>query len=68
MSVALKEKPKRRELAPPKGKAMVAPERARTLTAEEIDRLTEPERRRRSSEICKELVKMIRQREEAAQS
>ena len=58
----------RKQPATSKGKATVAPERARTLTAEEIYQMTEPGNRKRNSEICRELVKMIRQKEEAAQS
>ena len=38
----LREKRTRKQPAPSKGKATIAPERARTLTVEELDRLTEP--------------------------
>ena len=64
----LREKRTRKQPALPKGKATVVPERVRTLTAEEIYQMTEPGNQKRNSEICRELVKMIRQREKAAQS
>jgi hypothetical protein len=63
----LREKRTRKQPTLPKGKAMVAPERVRTLTAEEIYQMTEPGNRKRNSEICRELVKRIRQKEKAAQ-
>jgi hypothetical protein len=60
MSIAtLQEKRTRRQPAPPKGKATVVPERARTLTVEEIYQMTEPGNRKRNSEICRELVLKI---------
>ena len=64
----LREKRTRKPSAPSKGKATVVPNKFRRLTMEELDHLTEPGNRKRNSEICKELVKMIRQREKAAQS
>ena len=64
----LREKRTRKQSALPKGKATIVPAQTRTLTAEEIYQMTEPGNRKRNSEICKELVKMIRQREKAAQS
>ena len=64
----LREKRTRKQPALPQGKATVAPNEFRRLSVEELDRLTEPGHRKRNSEICKELVKMIRQREKAAQS
>ena len=54
--------------AQPKGKATIAPERARTLTVEELDRLIEPGHRKRVTELGRELVKRIRQKEKNAQS
>ena len=64
----LRDKRTRKQPAPPKVKATIVPAQARTLTAEEIYQMTEPGNRKRNSEICKELVKMIRQREKAAKS
>ena len=62
----LQEKRTRKQPALPKGKATVVPEQVRTLTAEEIYQMTEPGNQKRNSEICRELVKMIRQKEKAA--
>ena len=64
----LREKRTRKQPAPSKGKTTITPNKFRQLTVEELDRLTEPGHRKRNSEICRELVKMIRQKEKAAQS
>ena len=64
MSVTkLREKRTRKPSSLPKGKATIAPNKFRRLTAEEIYQITELGNRKRDSEICRELVKMIRQRE-----
>jgi hypothetical protein len=63
----LREKRTRKPSAPPK-KATIVPEQIRTLTIEELDRLIEPGHRKRVTELGRELVEMIRQREKAAQS
>ena len=56
MSVTtLQEKQKRRQSAMPKEKRREQ-ESAVKLTVEELARLTEPGHRKRSSEICRELV------------
>jgi len=53
----LREKRTRKQPAPPKGKATIAPERIRRLTAEEIYQMTEPGNRKRSAEICREIAR-----------
>ena len=60
MSVAaLQEKQKRRQPALLKEKRRERQHDDVWLTAEEIERLTEPGHRKRSSEICRELVLKI---------
>jgi len=60
MSVTkLREKRTRKPSSQPKGKATIAPNNFRRLTAKEIYQMTEPGNRKRNSEICRELVLKI---------
>jgi hypothetical protein len=55
MSVtALQEKQTRQQISPPTEKRQR--QQIERLTAEEIDRLTEPGQRKRNSELCRELA------------
>ena len=66
----LREKRTHKQPVPPKGRATVAPERFRRLTAEEIYQMTEPGNRKRSSEICREIVRkaILAKKEKTVQS